>query len=95
MVSNLLTITPFRTDGNSVTNNRFGPALNSGYVLKAPPRVRLALVASSRFHYHQGIPIVSVACVNCGHLINFAAGVIGLKPDPPSAEEVPAIPTRA
>lgn len=35
---------------------------------------------TTRFHYHEGVPVVSVACENCGHLLNFAASLLGLKP---------------
>jgi hypothetical protein len=50
---------------------------------------------TTRFHYHEGVPQVTVACENCGHLINFAATLLGLKPDQPPAETVPAAPPGA
>ncbi|MGI9043938.1 MAG: hypothetical protein ACR2GK_07400 [Gemmatimonadaceae bacterium] len=40
-------------------------------------------VRTTRFHYHEGIPIISIVCTNCGHVVSFAAGVMGFKPEPP------------
>jgi hypothetical protein len=45
---------------------------------------------TTRFHYHEGVPVVSVACENCAHVINFAAVLIGLKPDQPPQGASPA-----
>jgi RNase P subunit RPR2 len=44
---------------------------------------------STRFFYHQGIPHVSIACSDCGHMVFFNAGILGFKPDPPEEEIVP------
>lgn len=46
-------------------------------------------VHTTRFHYHEGIPVISIVCANCGHLVLFAAGVLGFKPDPPAASDAP------
>lgn len=46
-------------------------------------------VRSTRFFYHQGLPQVTVACSNCGHLLNFSPGIMGLKPEPPEEMELP------
>lgn len=41
---------------------------------------------TTRFHYHEGLPLVTIVCKTCGHLVNFAAAAVGLKPaDPPVA----------
>ncbi len=45
---------------------------------------------TTRFHYHQGIPQVGVACENCGHILYFAAALVGLKPDQPAPAAAPA-----
>ena len=45
-------------------------------------------VRTTRFHYHQGVPQVWVACHNCGHLVTFSAHMIGLRPDLPDGETV-------
>ncbi len=50
---------------------------------------------TTRFHYHEGVPVVSLACENCGHVINFAAVLMGLKPDQPPQEAVPTKPEGA
>lgn len=50
-------------------------------------------VHSTRFHYHEGIPVIAVVCENCGHVVQFAAGVMGFKPDAPPVEEVSPLPT--
>lgn len=44
---------------------------------------------STRFFYHQGVPQVSIACQNCGHMLFFNAGIMGFKPDIPKPGEVP------
>lgn len=44
---------------------------------------------STRFHYHAGTPVVSVVCVNCGHLLNFLPGLMGIVPDPPTPAPKP------
>jgi hypothetical protein len=38
---------------------------------------------STRFHYHEGIPVVTIVCTTCGHLVHFSAGVLGFRPDAP------------
>lgn len=40
-------------------------------------------VHTTRFHYHEGIPLISVGCENCGHVVFFSANVLGFKPDEP------------
>jgi|GEM_PF-1388656 len=47
---------------------------------------------TTRFHYHEGIPMVSIACTRCGYMLFFNAGVIGFTPDPPPLAEVPEVP---
>ncbi len=44
---------------------------------------------TTRFHYHDGIPVVYVACSNCGHLVPFSAVMLGLKPDVPPVTSIP------
>lgn len=43
-------------------------------------------VRTTRFHYHDGLPMVTVACTNCAHLVNFSPGMMGIKPDAPTSE---------
>jgi hypothetical protein len=38
---------------------------------------------TTRFHYHAGLPQVSIVCQECGHIVHFSASVIGFKPEPP------------
>ena len=38
---------------------------------------------STRFFYHQGLPVVSLICKNCGQVLFFSAAVMGFKPDEP------------
>ena len=45
-------------------------------------------IHTTRFYYHQGIPQISLACSNCGHMMLFNAGILGLKPDQPQAYEI-------
>ena len=40
-------------------------------------------VHTTRFHYHDGMPQVTILCGNCGHLVHFSPGVMGFKPTPP------------
>lgn len=47
-------------------------------------------VHTTRFHYHEGLPVVSVVCENCGHVVHFSTNVMGFQPDAPAIEEVPA-----
>ena len=37
---------------------------------------------TTRFFYHQGIPVFSVTCTNCGHMLLFSAAIVGFAPDP-------------
>jgi len=50
---------------------------------------------TTRFHYADGIAVVYIACVSCGHVVPFSAGMIGLKPDPPPPAAVPGDPAAA
>ena len=43
---------------------------------------------TTRFHYHEGMPTVSIVCETCGHIEFFAPGVIGIKPKPTKEEKV-------
>ena len=45
---------------------------------------------TTRFHYHEGVPVVMVACENCGHILNFAAALLGLKPEQPPVDPAAA-----
>lgn len=47
-------------------------------------------VHTTRFHYHQGIPLVSIVCTNCAHVVFFSSSVMGFKPDEPPPES-PAV----
>lgn len=38
---------------------------------------------TTRFHYHAGLPQVTIACEHCAHLVSFSAAMIGFKPDEP------------
>jgi len=49
-------------------------------------------VHTTRFFYAQGIPQVSVVCLNCGHMLFFSPGIMGLKPDEPQPATLPADP---
>lgn len=46
-------------------------------------------VHTTRFHYHEGIPLISTACEHCGHVVFFSANMLGFKPDVPPQEEPP------
>ena len=46
-------------------------------------------IHTTRFHYSQGVPIVSVVCSSCGHIVSFSTAMMGFKPDeplPPTAD---------
>ena len=45
-------------------------------------------VHTTRFHYHQGIPTVTLVCSNCGHMVHFNAVVLGFQPDTPKVHQV-------
>lgn len=45
---------------------------------------------TTRFYYSQGVPQISVACTNCGHMVFFNSAIMGFKPDEPSPAEVPS-----
>ena len=38
-------------------------------------------VNTTRFHYNQGLPLISIICNNCGHVIQFNPGAMGIKPE--------------
>lgn len=40
-------------------------------------------VHSTRFHYHNGIPQISIICRNCGYIMHYSANIMGFKPDIP------------
>ncbi|MFA6581093.1 MAG: hypothetical protein WCS79_04755 [Paludibacter sp.] len=44
---------------------------------------------TTRFHYHQGMPLISIYCVNCGYVMQFSSSVIGIKPKPVPEEQIP------
>lgn len=43
---------------------------------------------TTRFHYHEGLPLASIACENCGYIVQFGAGIMGIKPNPVPEEKV-------
>jgi hypothetical protein len=43
---------------------------------------------TTRFHYHDGLPVVSLACGNCGHIEMFSSGIMGIKPEPIAEENI-------
>jgi hypothetical protein len=43
---------------------------------------------TTRFHFHEGVPTVSIVCETCGHIELFAPGIIGIRPKPPKEEKV-------
>ena len=45
-------------------------------------------VHTTRFYYHQGIPQITIACVNCGHMLFFNPAIMGFKPDAPEEKEI-------
>lgn len=44
---------------------------------------------TTRFHYHQGMPFISICCLNCGYIMQFSSVVIGIKPKPVPEEQIP------
>ncbi len=44
---------------------------------------------TTRFFYSQGIPQISLACNNCGHMVFFNSAILGFKPDEPQPMQVP------
>ena len=45
-------------------------------------------IHTTRFYYHQGIPQVTIVCMNCAYLLNFSPSVMGFKPDIPKVQEI-------
>lgn len=43
---------------------------------------------STRFHYHEGLATASIACNNCGYLMQFATAAMGIKPKPIPEEKI-------
>lgn len=43
---------------------------------------------TTRFYYHQGIPVVSLTCSNCGNLLLFSSAVMGFRADQPPVVSV-------
>ena len=59
---------------------------NAQWTLWDVPSILIAFdTHTTRFHYHEGIPQITLACKNCGYLVSFATAVVGLKPDEPPA----------
>jgi hypothetical protein len=50
---------------------------------------------TTRFFYSEGIPQISIACNNCGHMLFFNSGIIGFRPDEPAQAEIPPANTSA
>jgi len=44
---------------------------------------------TTRFFYSQGVPQISIACTNCGHMLFFNTGIMGFRPEEPPPAEVP------
>ena len=42
-------------------------------------------IHTSRFHYHEGLPQIAIACTHCAHLVYFSTAMMGFKPDEPTA----------
>lgn len=40
---------------------------------------------TTRFHYHEGLPLVYVACEHCAHIVSFAPAIMGIRADQPPA----------
>lgn len=43
---------------------------------------------TTRFHYNEGLPVVSVACTNCGKIEFFSTGIMGIRPEPIPEENI-------
>lgn len=43
---------------------------------------------TTRFHFHEGMPLASIACENCGHIVQFNTGIMGIKPTPIPEEKI-------
>lgn len=41
-------------------------------------------IHTTRFHYHEGIPQIGLACTNCGHIMYFNSAIMGFTPDEPA-----------
>jgi len=41
---------------------------------------------STKIHYHEGIPHISIVCPNCGYIMAFSTAVMGIVPDAESEE---------
>jgi|SRR5690625_805730 len=44
-------------------------------------------VRSTRYFYAQGLPQVTIACINCGHLLFFSPTIMGIEPIQPEEKE--------
>ena len=44
---------------------------------------------TTRFFYSQGLPQISIACINCGHMLFFNSNILGFKPDEPPPVQIP------
>jgi hypothetical protein len=47
---------------------------------------------TTRFFYHQGIPLVSLTCKDCGHMVFFSANIVGFLADQPPLAALDADP---
>ena len=45
---------------------------------------------TTRFFYSQGIPQISIACNNCGHMLFFNSGILGFNPEDPPPAQIPS-----
>ena len=43
---------------------------------------------TTRFHYNEGLTVVTVACTNCGRIEFFSSGIMGIKPEPSPEENI-------
>lgn len=37
-------------------------------------------VDTTRFHYHEGMPLASIGCQTCGHIVQFSTAMMGIRP---------------
>ena len=44
-------------------------------------------VRTTRYYYAQGLPQVSIACTNCGHLLFFSPKIMGIEPHAPEEKK--------
>lgn len=45
-------------------------------------------VDTTRFHFHEGLPLASIACQTCGHIVQFSTAMMGIIPKPIPEEKI-------